>query len=427
MASSNAFRRGVCPGAGAPMESGDGLISRVRLPAGRLSANQLARVATLSQQDAQGLLELTSRGNIQIRGLTETSERHLTRELVAADLALADPQAEACRNIQNSPGGDLDPMAVADTRLIAEHLDARLQAEPAFRKLPLKFRFVLNGGGRGHLADVDGDIRADAVTIPDGVGYRLAVAGTAHSSQPLGLCQQDQLIDALAGLAHRFLALNERLLTPMRRMSGLLDVHGEAPFLDAIETSLQQAPELPAYPTPMKPGPLGRGFVAGAPLGRLDAELAHAVAEASREDGNGEIHTTPWRQVLIPGNPDQLGPRLRDMGLITDPTDPRNSIVTCPGHPECQSGTTRTREHALDWAQAVPELFNGDSIIHVSGCGKGCARPRKSPITVVAHEGLYDVILNDRALPEDETNRVARGLEPGEVPDAMRSLSRTRQ
>ena len=425
MASSDAFRRGACPGAGAPMASGDGLISRVRLPAGRLSANQLARLATLCQQDGQGLLELTSRGNIQIRGLTEISERHLTRELVAADLALEDPEAEACRNIQNSPGCDLDPMAVADTRPMAERLDTRLQAEPAFRKLPPKFRFVLNGGGRGHLADVDGDIRADAVSTADGVGYRLALAGTAHSSRSLGLCRPEGLIERLEELAHRFLVLNEQLLTPMPRMSGLLDVHGEAPFLDAIATSLQTAPELPGYPTPMKPGPLERGIVAGIHLGRLDAELAQRLADVSQEHGNGEIHTTPWRQVLLPGNPDRLGPRLRDMGLITDPTDSRNSIVTCPGHPECQSGTTRARDHALDWAQAVPELFDGESIIHVSGCGKGCARPRKSPITVVAHEGLYDVILDERALPEDEANRVARGLEPEEVPDTLRALAQS--
>lgn len=407
------------------MESGDGLISRVRLPAARLSANQLARLATLSLQDGQGLLELTSRGNIQIRGLTETSERHLTRELVAAGLALADPEAEACRNIQSSPGYDLDPMAVADTPSVAERLDARLQSDPALRKLPPKFRFVLNGGGQGHLAEVDGDIRADAVTTPYGVGYRLALAGTAHGSRPLGLCRPERLIDALAGLAHGFLALNERLVTPMRRMSGLLDVHGTAPFLDAIGACLHSAPDLPEHPTPMKPGPLGRGVVAGVPLGRLDAALAQALAEISGEYGNGEIRTTPWRQVLIPGNPEQLGPQLRDIGLITDPMDSRNSIVTCPGQPECQSGTTRTRDHALDWAQAVPEIFDGDSIVHISGCAKGCARPRNSPITVVAHEGLYDVILNDRPLPEDETNRVARGLEPQEVPDTLRALARS--
>lgn len=424
MASSDAFRRGACPGAGSPMESGDGLISRVRLPVGRLSAVQFAQLATLSVQDGQGLIELTSRGNLQIRGLTETSERHLTRELVAAGLALLDPEAESCRNMQNSPGTDLDPMAIRDTQPMAQQLDARLQAERAFRQLPPKFRFVLNGGGRGHLADVDGDIRADAVNTAQGVGYRISLAGTAQSARPLGFCWQEELIDALAGLAHCFLALNERLVTRMRRMQGLLDLHGEAPFLEAIETDLQSIPELPEYPDAMRPGPLGRGFVAGVPLGRLDAQLAHSLAELGQEEGTGEIRTTPWRQVLIPGDPERLGPRLHEMGLITNPADPRNSIVTCPGHPECQSGTTHTRAHALAWAEAVPELFDGESVIHVSGCSKGCARPRQSPITLVAREGLYDLILNDKALPDDEANRVHRGLEPGQVPEALRALAR---
>lgn len=428
MARSDAFRRGACPSAGAPMESGDGLISRIRLPAGYLSADQLAGLATLSRQHGQGMLELTSRGNLQIRGLTESSERQLTRELVAAGLAVADPDAEACRNIQSSPGSDVDAMAIADTRALAGQLDARLKADPSFHRLPPKFRFVLNGGGKGQLADVDGDVRADAVTTPNGAGYRLGLAGTAYSATPLGLCHQDNLIDALLELARVFLALNKRLLTPMRRMSGLLDAQGNAnAFRELIGSSLWPTPPLPEYPTPMKPGPLGNGFVAGVPLGRLDAALAHTLADISLKNGSGEIRTTPWRQVLIRGHPERLGPQLHDLGLITDPADPRNSIVTCPGSPECGSGTTSTRDHALAWAEAVPECFDGESVVHVSGCAKGCARPRQSPITLVAREGVYDLILNDRAWPEDENSRITSGLKPKEVPDALRALKRGSQ
>jgi len=64
-----------CPSAGLPMASGDGLISRLRLPTGCITNRQLESLADRAEQFGHGVLELTNRGNLQVRGLNESSDK----------------------------------------------------------------------------------------------------------------------------------------------------------------------------------------------------------------------------------------------------------------------------------------------------------------------------------------------------------------
>ncbi|NGP18624.1 hypothetical protein [Devosia aurantiaca] len=66
-------RRGACPTLDAPMQTGDGLLARVRIAGGRVSPSQLAGLARLAMQHGNGLVEVTARGNLQVRGLSEDS------------------------------------------------------------------------------------------------------------------------------------------------------------------------------------------------------------------------------------------------------------------------------------------------------------------------------------------------------------------
>jgi len=405
------------------MASGDGLISRLRLPTGCITNRQLESLADRAEQFGHGVLELTNRGNLQVRGLNESSDKNLTEWLTEAGLAAADPATEAARNVQSSPVPDLDPDALFDTRPLAAALDSQLQANIAFQDLPPKFRFVINAGGRGHLGEVDGNIRADALTTDQGTGFRIGLAGTAHDAHSLGVCAPDAVAVTMTALAYCFLDLNQRLVTPMRRLAGHLEREGEAPFRAAIDAPLGSAAERMDYGPTLQPGAFGNAFTAGVPFGRLDTASARAIAASSDAAGNSEVRITPWRQVVIAGEPVLLASPLEDLNLITNPTDPRASIITCVGSPECQSGTTQTRKDALDWAEAAPELFDGETRIHVSGCSKGCAHRGKSPVTLTAHDGLYDIIINDSAFPENEANRVASNLSPSEVPGMLRTLS----
>ena len=76
--------KGWCPSALRPMLSGDGLVVRLRPRGGRLSSAQAAGIAELSARHGNGLIDLTGRANLQIRGVREESHEPLSRDSIAS-------------------------------------------------------------------------------------------------------------------------------------------------------------------------------------------------------------------------------------------------------------------------------------------------------------------------------------------------------
>ncbi len=417
------YRRGACPSAGSPMASGDGLLSRVRLVEGRLAPEELRRIADLADEHGAGVIEITGRGNLQLRGLGDEAEAELTASLVAMGLAAETAAAEAARNIQCSAAADLDPDALIDPTPQAHALDEKLVGDDRLWALPAKFRFVLNGGGLTHLAHTDGDIRADAVATPDGIRYRVSLGGTASTAHGLGNCRPSQLVDVLAELALIFLEERQRLITPARRMRDVLEGFGTSPFAGLRDLGPPRGTLAEPLPPP-EPGPTAAGWVLGVTLGCLSTGGARTLA-AQLEAHDEALRVTPQRRLLLPHTAVADSDLPDAPELIHTPDDPRLSAIACPGTPGCASGTTATRPDAMAWAEQVPELFDGSTTVHVSGCPKGCAHPGRAPVVLVAREGRYDLVLNDHALPEEEGHRIASGLMPGEVPDTLRALVST--
>ena len=417
------YRRGTCPSAGNPMASGDGLLSRIRLVDGRLTPASLERVADLADQHGVSLIEITGRGNLQLRGLAGEAEAELTATLVDTGLAVETAAAEAIRNIQCSAAADLDPQALIDPAPEARALDERLTGDDRLWALPPKFRFVFNGGGLTHLADVDGDIRADAVATPEGTRYRIGLAGPSATAHNLGNCKPSRVVDVLVELALIFLEERQRLITPARRMRQLLDAAGTAPFAGLRDLNRPSGVMAEQPPAP-DPGWTKAGTLLGVALGCLGTNSARLIAE-QLEVHNGTLRITPQRRLIMPhGSVPETGfPGAPE--LIHTPGDPRLSAIACPGTPGCSSGTTATRRDAMEWAEQVPELFDGRTPVHVSGCPKGCAHPGRAPVVLVARDGRYDLVLNDRATPEQEGHRIASGLMPEEVADTLRALVST--
>ena len=160
--------KGWCPTLLSPMQSGDGWLARVKPSAGCVSAAAARLIADAASSHGNGHIDLTSRANFQIRGLTARSAEEFAETIIGAGLANTNPLLEAARNVMASPLGPDDPSAAFDSHALARDIEAMLAGEPALWALPSKFGVLVDGGGVLPLADVSADImvRSGTVVLP---------------------------------------------------------------------------------------------------------------------------------------------------------------------------------------------------------------------------------------------------------------------
>src|SRR5688572_1412735 len=209
--------RGYCPSVWTPMPSGDGLIVRVRPQHARISAHDLAALARLARAAGNGIIELTRRGNLQLRGVSASSWPALCAELCERGLARPSPEEDAHPSLFVCPLSGLDPRCPPLERL-ADELLAVLRERPpraaaagadpagddsadrtAFgARLPDKFAVVLGGGS--HSSDaLSADIHVRLhPSHPDRA--ELLLAGRADDATPLGSCAASAAPDAVRAL-----------------------------------------------------------------------------------------------------------------------------------------------------------------------------------------------------------------------------------
>ncbi|WP_232835740.1 nitrite reductase [Actinocorallia populi] len=187
-----------CPGVLRPWIADDGALIRLRLVGGLVDAAALRGIAQVAGLFGDGNLHLTTRANLQIRGVAHTGGR-LADEVVEAIRAtglLPSPAHERARNILVSPLTGLAG-GRADLRPAAAELDRLLCADPGLAALPGRFLFCLDDG-RGDVADRDLDLGLSAL---DGSRVRLRV-GTGHLGPIVPLADAPA---ALISLARTFL------------------------------------------------------------------------------------------------------------------------------------------------------------------------------------------------------------------------------
>ena len=379
----NAFTpKGWCPGLARPMLSGDGLIARLRPPGAGLSAAQLTALADCAETFGNGLADLTSRGNVQLRGLRENALGDLSARLAQAGLDAPDPP---CVILTSPLAGD-DAGALCDMRALESALINALAA-PEFAGLPAKFSIVLDDGGACPLGGEDADIRAEASRIGGAPLIALRLGGVSAAARFIGLCAYEDAARIICAVTRRFLAEPAR----PRRMR-------DAPHLAVADIpGLLRAPAPPTRPVTGARDLIGvtaQGAMkytgVAAPFGRLEAPMMRALARALTDGGASALRVTPWRVLLIPGAPDLA--RLAEAGLVTNPGDPLLRVAACSGLGACASAETDVRADARALAPLAARFPGVGTALHVSGCVKGCARAAPSQVTLVGRGGRYDLV-----------------------------------
>ena len=364
----------ACPGALQVHLAADGALARVRLPGGAITAAQLATLSAVSTEFGSGALELTARGNVQLRGITDVTA---VAEAVANAGLLPSPTHERARNVVASPlsgraGGR------ADVRAWVDELDAAICAEPWLAELGGRFWFSLDDGS----ADVSG-LGADAGVhvLDDGLalllagrdaGVRLAVGDAAES---------------LVAVAARFVEMRGKAW----RVKELADVGDVWPGAELGA----------AFPPVTKPpvGWIGQddgriALGAAAPLGVLPARVAECLASIGAAV-EAPLVVTPWRSVLVCDLDEAVADTalrvLAPLGLIFDENSPWLAVSACTGSPGCAHSAADVRADAalsLDPDSAVHR--------HFVGCERACGSPLTGQVLVANGQGYR--LLRDQPL-----------------------------
>jgi precorrin-3B synthase len=358
--------RDACPGALQLHQAADGALARVRLPGGMISAGQLEALADAATRFGSPAMELTSRGNVQLRAITDTAA---VAEMVAAAGLLPSQTHERVRNIVASPlsgraGG------TTDIRGLVTELDDAIQSEPALAELPGRFLFGIDDG-RGDISGLAADVGADFL---DDDTAALLLAG-----QDTGVrLARAAVMPALIAIATRFVATRGTAW----RVAELAD---PAPLLEHFTPGAAPgATWPPAVRPPVGWLPQDDGRVAlgtAVPLGVLQARVAEYLAAI-----DAPLVITPWRSVLVcdldEGVADASLRVLAPMGLVFDEHSPWLAVSACTGRPGCAHSAADVRADATA-ALDVPT----DGHRHFVGCERACGSPPVGEVLVATGDG----------------------------------------
>ena len=408
-------KRGWCPDLTHPMATGDGLLVRLHPPLGRLDAGQLRVIATAAQRHGNGRLDISRRGNLQIRGVGEASHPILVDELAAAGLSGTAGPGGPPRTIV-SPLAGRDPADHLDAAVLAQEVEAAIRT---IEGLPPKLAIAVDGGGLFPLIELDADICAVAI---DRAAVAIGLAAGA-GRRWCGTTEPAELPGALAVLLSGFAAAaaSGQSLASMRDLPADLRAKLAAAARLGPPMVPRSRPAAPSAGTLQMPD--GRaGVVAAAPFGRFDAAQLLRVAGWAERFGDGEVRLSPWRGIVFPAvRPEHLAALTAlaaGAGLIAEPGDPRLGIFACPGRPDCANASVATRRDAARLAAAAGPLLRSGARIHVSGCAKGCAHRGRAALTLVGDNGAYRVVVGGSA----HDPAIAR-LAIGDIDDRLRSVA----
>ena len=347
--------KGRCPGAHRPMQSGDGLIVRIRPRLARVSRDQALGLCHAALSFGSGLIDLTSRGNLQLRGVAAPSHGVVLDHLYHLGLLDADAVAEGRRNILCTP-----LWAVGD--LTHRLHDRIVGALPTLPDLPVKMGVAVDTGPAPMLQGCSADFRFER----DETGGLILRADGAAAGWPI---TEDDAADALRQMAHWFLGTGGRAAGRMAR------------HVAQVNVPVAWATRAAAHPTaPVHPGHTTLGPAYGVAFGRVAAQK---LVDLIHRSAARAVRVTPWRVLIL----DQGRPIADAPDFITDPDDPVLRVHACPGAPQC--GAARAETHAL--ARALAPHVAGR--VHVSGCAKGCAFPKAADVTLVGRDNdYYDII-----------------------------------
>lgn len=378
---------------------------RLRMPNGILTWHQLAGLAAIAETYGAGYAHVTTRANIQIRGIEARNATDVVEAVQELGLTSRGAGADNIRNVTGDATAGIAPGELLDIRPDARRWHFHVLNDRSLSGLPRKFNVAFDGGGPIPTLEETNDIGFTAVQVAEGaavapgVWYRLRLGGiTGHKdiARPTEIVVAPQDSTRLADAIVRvFVDHGDRTNRARARLKYLIDAWGLERFLAAVEEklgrTLDRVPEEYILPRPPQDRSAHIGlhaqkqtglYYAGValPVGRLEVPQMRALADAARELGDGDVRLTVWQNLLVSGvaeaNRTAFEQRMTAAGLSLAVSPLRAGLVACTGSSGCKLANARTKEMAIAIAEHCEPRVELDTPIniHLTGCPNSCAQ-----------------------------------------------------
>ena len=404
----------------------DRYMIRVRVPGCEMTADQARALAFIAYEAGHEIVDVTTRGNIQIQGLPIQKIPGVMTTLERVGLTAKQTGLDNIRNVTSHPLSGVDPDELIDTRDLARAITDLFVDSRELSDLPRKFNIGTNGRADSTPSDWTQDISWLAAHGPDGtIGFRVLIGGTQGQHPHLAwhlpvFVSPERVVDVTYRILQTFRELTLRAAKRTQvRFRYLIERIGPDGVLVDVERrlgfSLPRMAEAPASPQdhesfvgwlPQRQAGLWAVGIA-VPMGRLTWQQLEGLAVLARRYGDGTLRTAIDQNVLLPNVPtrarDALGLDLAALKLTFEADALTRNTVVCTGKQFCSLAVTETKGYAFQLVEELRrrrvEIFG--IRIAMSGCPNACAQHHTADIGlkgVKVRKGLrivdgFDVML----------------------------------
>ncbi len=420
---------------------------RIKLPYGRVSPEQLVRIADISDKYASSTLHLTTRQDIQIHYVKLENSPKVWEELEQVGVTLREACGNTVRNITASAYAGIDANEPFDVTPYAHALFEYFLRNPICQDMGRKFKIAFSSSDTDTAYTFIHDVglipreketagkkvRGFKVVIGGGLGAQPFMAQTAYE-----FLEADRIIPFTSAVIRVFDRYGERAKRHKARLKYLLAAVGLEEFMRLVEEEKKGLPaqthaidhdnivptpvpdkkswpavkpvDVPKYEAWFKTNVIAQkheGYYAvnvkqllGNQTSKTARDFAHVVKKYASDDIRITVNQG-WllkfvQKEALPG----LFNELEVLGLADPGFDSTADITACPGTDTCNLGISSSTGISVELEKMLKEefpdiIYNNDIKIKISGCMNACGQH------TIANIGFHGMSIKkgDRVLP----------------------------
>ena len=372
-------------------------MNRIRITANELTSDQAREIAAIAYEHGHGIVDVTTRANLQVQGLGIEHVPEVTERLSAVGLTSKQTGHDNVRNVFAHPFSGVLPDELIDTRQLCRDVTALFVDSREYSDLPRKFNICLNGAAEHSVHFWTQDLSFLARRVGREVLFQVLVAGTQGQNPHLAwhlpvLVRHDQVVAVTAAVLDLFRAQGSREKRHQSRLRYLVERIG----IEGVQAYVEERVALRPWPDLPPPAPATRNddligwfpqrrpdrwtMGLAVPLGRLSWRQLESLAVLAKRWGSGALRTTHEQGIAIIDIPhgfrDAAATDAAAVGLSMHADTLARNTVACTGTQFCNIAVTETKGAMFRLIETLRQraLALHGIRIHMSGCPSSCAQ-----------------------------------------------------